>query len=270
LAKRKRPINVPDEGSPTPQVFPPTGPEVLSPIVRFGEAQVEPNWEIAARVEKQTLGWWDDLVVHLYFCGQGIPKWAKLSFYPPLGVFGSTSRTSEERCILITSTVSAWLPNGVREDAIPKNAELRAIRDEHTMKTSQHGASMKVPQAYFFPLLVSSNPKGSRRIEDAVTDWGRRTVGEVDFTEQTPAGLDKRYPPYTVRLPVAWLAAPGDYSIPFVLTYETESATRSSTYQLNFHIKSFWEKAWFQATIVATAVVASAVAIGQGLGYFHV
>ncbi len=270
MSKKKRRPNVPDQGTPAhgPTTF--ETRFVLSPFIPYGESDVEEaSWELAPRVEKHTLGWRDRLVVQIYFSGYGIPRWAKLSFHPPLGVLGTTSRSDERPHISVTSSVSMGMPQGIAENAIPRGTRVYAYRDFHTMETSQHGADLKVPIAHFFPLLTSRDSEGSRDLKDAEEDQGHRTVAEVDIKDVTPQGGEIRYPPYIVQARIPFWAAAGDYSIPFVMSYETGGYVKSSSYRLGFHIKSFWEKAWFQAAVLGVAIAAVVIAAAQWFGILH-
>ncbi|HZY92560.1 MAG TPA: hypothetical protein VFG07_07325 [Thermoplasmata archaeon] len=237
-------------------------------MVPYGEAGAgEANWDLSARVEKHSLGWGDDLLVHVYFSGYGIPQWAKLSFYPPLGLFLKRGQSSEDDCISVTSSISTGMPQGIAEEAIPEGTPLVAIKDVHEILVTQHGADMKVPIAHFFPLLTSANPRGSRRPEDSEVDRGYRTVGEVDITEISSEGVIVRHQPFLIRAQIPFWAAAGTYSIPFTLSYSTAGRVKSSTYRLDFQIRSFWEKAWFQASVLGSAVVAGGIALAEWLGW---
>ncbi len=266
MAKRKRRLNVPDEGTPASEETR-YRPKLLSPAVPYRRAGEEgAHWELAARVAKHTIGWFDDLRVTLYFCGSGVPGWAKVSFYPPLGVLGTRSAVDEEPRISVTSTIKMEWNTPAQEGDLPDGTPVRAVRDHREINVSQHGASLKVPVAYFLPLLTSKNPEGSQDIKDARVDLGHRTVGEVDISELQPDGSVKRYEPYTICARVPMLVPSGDYSIPFVLNYLSGGQVKSSTYRLEFHVKSYWEKAWFQALVVASAVGAAAIATAEWFG----
>jgi hypothetical protein len=270
MSKRRPRVNVPDQGTPSHGPTSVRTTDVLSPQIPYGKSGVvEANWEIAARVAKHTLGWRDELEVHLYFAGYGIPEWAKVAFYPPLGVFGTSSVANEEPLVSVTSSISTAMPQGIAEDAIPEGTQIFAIRDVHTINVTQHGANMKVPTSYFFPLLTSRNPGGSRDMRDAEVDLGHRTVAEVDISEMKPDGTIARFQPYLIRARIPFWAASGDYSVPFILSYSTAGRVKSSTYRLEFHIKSFWEKSWFQATVLSVAVAAVVVAVAQWFGIFR-
>lgn len=222
----------------------------------------EACWEIAARVARHTLGTGDVLEIRIYYCGAGIPDWAKVSFYPPLGVLRPRREPNTGEpgggTIEIHHAFATGVPMDVDSRNIPDGTRVAAIADDYTIFADEYGGNSPVPMAYFFPLLVTDKPGGSSDFADAVVDWGRRSVAEVDSSIRLPDSPDPHEPPTKVSAIISRAAKGGDYSIPFVLTYSTKAKVKSSTFRLDFHVKWFWERAWFQAVVVGSAAVALA------------
>jgi hypothetical protein len=220
----------------------------------------EANWEIAASVGKHTLDRGEGLFVRIYFCGYGRPGWAKFSFYPPVDVLESKphpkSGNPDEGSIHIQVGVASWEGLAGKPSSGGLKPAEWAVSFAESIWTGRVGGSQKLTPGNFFPLAISGNPAGSRDVGDIVDDPGHRAVGEVDYI--APGDIDqKRIPPVILRATISRTAKGGDYSIPFVLTYETAGHVKSSTYRLEFRVTPFWER-WLPQAMVYTA---SAVAI---------
>ena len=274
-AQRSPPKNVSVPASPPP---PPTvSPQQIISQLKWGWKGVEhANWEIIARVTRHTLNPGESIEMHLYLCGYGMPEWAKLSFYPPLGLFEVRDHPEfgyqGQGAITLSCSVSLGTEPGVPRDPIPLGATVRSVHENYVLNMSEHGSTSTVNLGNFFPLFVSSDPRGSTDFSKAVPDPGRKVVGEVDMTDYLPNGEERRAPPMVIRARVSRTTSGGDYSLPVTMSYETAGTVKASTSRLEFHVRSFWEKQWFQAVIgfsAAVAIVGGSLAFASALGVFH-
>lgn len=263
----KPPPNVPHTGWPSSLDSQGRPVRVASPFVIKGDPlSTEPNWEIAPRVKRHTLDVGDELEIQLYYCGFGVPDWAKVSFFPPRGLFKSRPhpQTGWEGfgTIIAEHSISTGIPPGIDAHNIPSGTRMIAMKDVYSVPIDEYGMSFAVQLALFFPLLISPSPGA-----DPVVDWGRRVVGEVDVAEPNPSGPDVHRPPTRITAIISESADSGDYSIPFTLTYSVGGKIRSSTSRLEFHVKSFWERGWFQTVVGASAGIAIAAAFVTIVGW---
>ncbi len=264
----KPPQNVPHRGWPPSKDAQGRPVQVVSPsVIRGDPLSTEPNWEVVPRVKHHTLDKGEELEIQLYYCGYGIPDWAKVSFYPPLGLFKSRPhpQTGWEGfgTLNVEHSISTGVPPGVDEHNIPAGTRMIATKDIYPIPIDEYGSSSAVPLAVFFPLLIAPKPDA-----DPVVDWGKRVVGEVDVAESNPTGPDLHRPPTRITAIISQSADPGDYSIPIILTYSAGGRIKSSTSRLEFHLKSFWERAWFQTVVGISAGIAIAAAVITVLEWF--
>lgn len=205
----------------------------------------------------------------MYYSGFGVPDWAKVSFFPPRGLFKSRPhpRTGWEGfgTISVEHSISTGIPPGVDEHNIPNGTRMIAVKDVYSIPIDEYGSSFAVQLALFFPLLIAPSPGA-----EPVVDWGKRVVGEVDVARARPVGPDTHRPPTRIAAIISESADPGDYSLPVTLTYSAEGRIKSSTSRLEFHVKSFWERSWFQTVVGVSAGIAIAAAIVTLLARFGV
>lgn len=270
-ASNKPPPNVPHTGWPRPLADSQgKSTRVASPFVAKGDAlSTEPNWEVVPRVRRHTLNVGDELEIQLYYCGYGVPDWAKVSFYPPLGLFRHKPhpQTGWEGfgTISVEHSTSTGIPPGIDEHNVPDGTKMIAAKDVYSIPIDEYGSSFAVQLAMFFPLLIAPSPDAQ-----PVIDWAKRVVGEVDVLEPCPDGPDTHKPPTMITAIISESADPGDYSIPVVLTYSVGGKIKSSTSRLEFHVKSFWERSWFQTVVGVSAGIAIAAATLTILGWLGV
>jgi len=192
---------------------------------------LKPSFEVVARASKQALNPGDKLEIAIYVSGFGPTESGKLGFYFPIGFLAEDPKSVAKGGSVVTNLSS-------KKD--PATNVVVPLWDSHPFPLGVVGNSVLLDEGFFVT-------KG-----DAVSGYLVSTTGgEFDWKGQAPV---------KITAIVSKMAARGDHTIPFILTYGTADAMETSRFDLAVHVRSFVERRFYVILVVVLAV------LGTGAG----
>lgn len=203
------------------------------------------GWEVMARVVQRTLDPGGKFDLEIYLSGFGRPDSAKFNIKFPQGFLGEQPSRQQpgKNCF-------GWL----------------TVEVEYRFGESQLG-TVEIP--YLKEGVFELNPVGVTVHLNLgpflpATDPVSYGLEPWDLVPTTGELYEHGKPPFHIQAVVSPKVAPGDYTVPIVLSYLTEDEVKTARVDLEIHVRPFWERRWFQLAVLGltiATVVASVVAV---------